>query len=87
MATTLNSGYNSPAGLPAELKKVIPEIEYATGFVKYFRLSLQDDIYETFQVDDKIHKMKGGRAEEDFFKMFSYPLLHGTAGNRIKQSG
>lgn len=75
----LSSGYNSPAGLPAELKKVIPEIEYATGFVKYFRLSLQDDIYETFQVDDKIHKMKGSRAEEDFFKMFSYPLLHGTA--------
>jgi putative ABC transport system permease protein len=30
-------------------------------------------------VDDKIHKMKGGRAEEDFFKMFSYPLLHGSA--------
>jgi putative ABC transport system permease protein len=73
----LTSSYNSPAGLPAELKKVIPEIEYATGFVKYFRLSLQDDIYETFQVDDKIHKMKGGRAGEDFFKMFSYPLLHG----------
>ncbi len=72
------SGYNSPAGLPAELKKVIPEIEYATGFVKYFRLSLQDEIYETFQLDDKIHKMKGGRAEEDFFKMFSYPLLRGT---------
>ena len=72
------SGYNSPAGLPAELKKVIPEIEYATGFVKYFRLSLQDEIYETFQLDDKMHKMKGGRAEEDFFKMFSYPLLHGT---------
>lgn len=75
----LTTGYNSPAALPAELKKVIPEIEYATGFVKYFRLSLQDDIYETFQVGDKIHKMKGGRAEEDFFKMFSYPLLHGSA--------
>jgi putative ABC transport system permease protein len=75
----LTSGYNSPAALPAELKKVMPEIEYASGFVKYFRLSLQDDIYETFQVGDKIHKMKGGRAEEDFFKMFSYPLLHGSA--------
>ena len=81
---TLTSGYNSPAGLPAELKKVIPEIEFATGFVKYFRLSLQDDIYETFQVDDKIHKMKGGRAEEDFFKMFSYPLLHGTPESALK---
>jgi putative ABC transport system permease protein len=79
----LTTSYNSPAGLPAELKKVIPEVEHATGFVKYFRLSLQDDIYETFQVGDKIHKMKGGRAEEDFFKMFSYPLLYGTAENAL----
>jgi len=70
--------YNTPAPLPAELKKVIPEIEYATGFVKYFRLSLQDDIYETFQVNDKIHKLKGSRGEEDFFKMFDYTLLYGS---------
>jgi ABC-type antimicrobial peptide transport system permease subunit len=74
----VTTSFNTPALLPAELKKLLPEIEYATGFVKYFRLSLQDDIYETFQVDDKIHKMKGGRASEDFFKMFSYPLLEGT---------
>jgi ABC-type antimicrobial peptide transport system permease subunit len=83
-AGEMANGYNSPALLPAELKKVIPEIEYATGFVKYFRLSLQDDIYETFEVDDKIHKMKGGRAEEDFFKMFSYPLLYGSAETALK---
>ncbi len=70
--------YNTPAPLPAELKKVIPEVEHATGYVKYFRLSLQDDIYETFQVEDKIHKLKGSRAEEDFFKMFDYTLLYGS---------
>lgn len=40
----VQADYNTPASLPAELKKAIPEIEYATGFVKYFRLSLQDDI-------------------------------------------
>src|SRR5688572_14396279 len=75
----LQADYNSPAPLPAELKKKIPEIEYATGFVKYFRLSLQDDIYESFSVADTIvHKMKGSRAEPDFFSMFSYKLLFGN---------
>jgi putative ABC transport system permease protein len=69
--------YHTPAPLPAELRKMIPEIEYATGFVKFFRLSLQDDIYESFRVDDKVYKFKGSRAEEDFFSMFSYKLLYG----------
>ena len=74
----VQADYNSPAPLPAELKKAIPEIEHATGFVKYFRLSLQDDIYESFSVADTIvHKMKGSRAEPDFFSMFSYNLLYG----------
>jgi len=74
----VSADYNTPAPLPAELKKTIPEIEYATGFVKYFRLSLQDDIYESFSVDDTIvHKLKGSRAEPDFFSMFSYKLLYG----------
>ena len=74
----VQADYNSPASLPAELKKAIPEIEHATGFVKYFRLSLQDDIYESFSVADTIvHKMKGSRAEPDFFSMFSYKLLYG----------
>ncbi len=77
---TVQGDYNSPAPLPAELKKTIPEIEYASGFVKYFRLSLQDDIYESFSANDTIvHKMKGSRAEPDFFSMFSYNLLHGDA--------
>ncbi|MBT1700249.1 ABC transporter permease [Fulvivirgaceae bacterium PWU4] len=73
-----HADYHTPAPLPAELKKMIPEIEYATGFVKFFRLSLQDDIYESFSVDDKVYKLKGSRAEEDFFSMFSYKLLYGT---------
>lgn len=79
------TSYNTPALLPAELKKAFPEIAFATGFVKYFRLSLQDDVYETFQVGEIIHKMKGGRAEPDFFKMFTYPLLYGSAETALKR--
>jgi ABC-type antimicrobial peptide transport system permease subunit len=78
---------NSDGPLPAELKKTIPEVEYATGFVRNFRLSLKGDIYESFRVGDKTYKLKGSRAGEDFFKMFSYPLLQGSAGSALKDPG
>ncbi len=78
---------NSDGPLPAELKKTIPEVEYATGFVRNFRLSLKGDIYESFRVGDKMYKLKGSRAGEDFFKMFSYPLLQGSAGSALKDPG
>ena len=70
--------YHTPALLPDELKKIVPEIQYASGFARELRLSKPGQVYETFQIGDKIHKMKGSRAGVDFFSMFSYPLLHGT---------
>lgn len=79
------SDYYTPAALPAELKKNIPEIEYASGYVKYFRLSLQDDIYESFSVGDKTYKLKGSRAHEDIFLMFSYRLLYGRPGDLLSR--
>lgn len=75
----LETKYHTPALLPDELKKMIPEVRSASGFARELRLSKPGQVYETFQVGDKIHKMKGSRAGTDFFSMFSYPLLHGTA--------
>ena len=43
--------YNTPGVLPAELKKQIPEIEYATG--------LGFNNKNTFKVGDKILKIEG----------------------------
>jgi ABC-type antimicrobial peptide transport system permease subunit len=65
----IDAGYNTPALLAAEMKRVIPEIEYASG----------TDLPEkaTFQVGDKIIKEEGLFADSDYFKMFSYPLLQG----------
>ncbi len=74
----VEAGYNTPAPLPEELKNVIPEIKYASGFAKGLRLARPGEILETFQVGDTIQKMHGSRAGVDFFQMFSYPLLHGT---------
>jgi putative ABC transport system permease protein len=63
--------YNTPGLLANELKKQIPEIEYATG-----------NSYggeNTFQVGDKILKMTGTHVGDDYLKMFSFPILQGNA--------
>jgi putative ABC transport system permease protein len=62
--------YSVPGVLAAEMKKVIPEVEYATN------MGFNNEI--TFRVGTKILKLKGTAADADFFKMFSYPLLAGN---------
>ncbi|MFT3825833.1 MAG: ABC transporter permease [Chitinophagaceae bacterium] len=64
-------GYYTPGLLPETIKKDIPEVQYATGY------SWTD--FHTFEVGDKIIRENGTNASEDFFKMFSYPLLQGNA--------
>lgn len=61
--------YNLPGVVANEMKKVFPEIKYATGF--------DDGEQNTFQVGDKILKLDGADADSDIFKMFSYKLLEG----------
>lgn len=67
--------YYTPGVLAAEMKRVIPEIAYAT--------SAAFDEQHTFKVGDKIIKLTGGSADADFFKMFSYPLLQGSAQSAL----
>jgi putative ABC transport system permease protein len=61
--------YNLPGVLANELKKVFPEVQYATG--------MDEGDENTFQVGEKILKIKGIAADSDFFKIFSYNLLEG----------
>src|ERR1700744_5700521 len=63
--------YSVPGVLADQMKKVLPEVEYAT--------QLHNGDRNTFQVGDKILKIDGAFAGEDIFKMFSYPLLEGKA--------
>ncbi len=62
-------GYDTPGLLGEELKRVMPEVEYAVNQVNEYR---------TFAVDDNKVKLQGFAAGADFFKIFSYPLLLGT---------
>ena len=48
-------------------KKIIPDIEYASGMAWNEK--------NTFQVGDKIMKQEGNSAGADFFKIFSYRHL------------
>ena len=66
-----SGSYELPGILANELKRTFPDIEYATnmGFGEN----------SAFQVGEKVVKMNGNSAGADFFKMFNYPLLAGSA--------
>jgi ABC-type antimicrobial peptide transport system permease subunit len=69
-------GYDTPGLLGEELKKVLPEVEFASnyGWIEY----------NTFAVGEKNMKIPGNFAGPDFFKIFSYPLLLGTKETALK---
>jgi len=60
----------------------VPEIKgvafYATGY------ELPWGHPETFQVGEKKLKLEGSRASKDFFKMFSYPIIAGSANTALQ---
>jgi putative ABC transport system permease protein len=67
----VDGNYDTAPILASELKKNIPEIEYA--------VTLQEDNdINTFNAGNKIIKEEGTAAYPDLFKMFSYPLLQGS---------
>lgn len=71
----VTADYETPVPLWEEIKKTIPEIQYAT-------FSDWNDNY-TFRVGDKITKEKGGYASEDFFRIFSFPFLQGDPATAL----
>lgn len=67
----INAGYATQGLMADEMKRVFPEVQYATGNA----WSQQS----TFEANNKIIKEEGNFAGQDFFKMFSYSLLQGDA--------
>ncbi|MVM33264.1 FtsX-like permease family protein [Spirosoma sp. HMF4905] len=66
----VQAGHWTPGLLAQELKRTVPEVKYACSYRQHAA---------TFQVGDKIVDIEGASAGEDFFTMFSFPLLQGTA--------
>jgi len=71
----VEGAYSTPGPLAAELKRRLPEIRYSSGF--------DPNQSATFEVGDKIITMDGAAADSDFFKMFTYPILEGTAATAL----
>ncbi len=71
----IDAFHSTPGVMADEMKKVLPEVQYASGFA-------WEDL-STFQVGDKILKETGNHGGADFFKMFSYTLLEGNAANAL----
>ncbi len=79
----VQADYPTQGLLGEELKRQVPEIQYASGF-EYVSAP---GTLSTFKVGDKVNKMGGMFAGTDFFTMFSYPLLQGTAISALNAPG
>jgi putative ABC transport system permease protein len=78
-----DAGYSTQGLLAEELKRVIPDVQYAAGF----DYGAQPGTKNTLQVKNNITKMTGFYAGDDFFRMFSFPLLQGTAETALRSPG
>lgn len=71
----IEATYSTPGIMADELKKVLPGVQYASGYAK--------TTSNTFQANEKIIKESGNYAGADFFNMFSYKLLEGSAQSAL----
>ncbi|HEV3324400.1 MAG TPA: ABC transporter permease [Puia sp.] len=71
----LVAGYWTPGLLAQELKRRLPEVQYATDIMEHDGTN--------FETNDKTIKQDGINADSDYFKMFSYPLLEGTPATAL----
>ncbi|MBC3785133.1 ABC transporter permease [Spirosoma utsteinense] len=75
----IEANYFTQGLLADELKRVIPEVQLASG--------LEDIAPITFEAGKTINKQNGTFAGADFFQMFSYPLLQGTPATALSRPG
>ncbi len=66
----VDARYFTQGLLAKELKAQVPQVKYASG--------LESPTTIVFEAGNKLLKKDGVFAGEDFFKMFSYPLVQGT---------
>lgn len=79
----VEASYPTQGLLAQELKKQIPEIQYASGY----EYASAPGTLNTLEANEKINKMRGVFAGADFFSMFSYPLLMGKANTALNAPG
>lgn len=71
----VNAFHGGPGIMADEMKRVLPEVQYATNYAW--------NELKTFEVNNKIIKETGNYAGQDFFNVFTYPLLEGNAATAL----
>jgi putative ABC transport system permease protein len=79
---TSSGDFKEALSFAEDLKKDIPGIKYATSYATGYELPWGHP--ETFQIDNKVFKLEGSRAGEDFFKMLSYNIVAGDREYALK---
>lgn len=74
--TEVTGSYYTPGPLGETLPEVMPEVEYACSFGEAY--------WRTLAVGDRKVKLHGNYTNENFFKIFSYPLIEGDANTALK---
>jgi len=77
----VDADYSTQGLLAEELKRTVPEIQYTSGFESVAAPGSSS----TFEEGEKIAKMNGMFASEDFLKMFTYPLLQGSTATALNE--
>ncbi len=72
----ISAAHQSPGVMADEMRRVLPEVQYATNYAW--------NELNTFEANNKIIKENGNYAGQDFFKMFTYPVLEGKAINALQ---
>lgn len=65
-----------------DLQQAVPEVKRQTSYATGYELPWGHA--ETIRVGEKVLKLEGSRAGEDFFTLFSYPLLAGSPATALK---
>lgn len=68
----------TPGVLADEMKRVLPQVQYASGFAQGFGWSTN-----TFRAENKIINENGAFAGADFFKIFNYKLIEADAASAL----
>jgi predicted permease len=79
----VQGSYATQGLLAEELKRVIPEVQYASSL----DYAAAPGTLNTFEAGNKVIKESGNYAGADFFSMFSYPLLQGNAKTALSEPG
>ncbi|HWJ28084.1 MAG TPA: ABC transporter permease, partial [Flavisolibacter sp.] len=75
------ASYPTQGLLAEELQRIVPEIVYASSMD---RASAPGSL-STFEANSKINKMEGVFVGNDFLRMFSFPVLQGSAMNALNR--